>query len=124
MSIKTTNELRVTLLNLEKKLLTPAIRRNAKAASALLDDDFYEIGKSGKTFSKEQILRLMADEDSTEISWTIDDFEIRRLAPTIILVTYKIRENASLRSSVWRNDDKEWKMVFHQGTPSPEESAT
>lgn len=124
MSTIMTSELRETLVGLEKKLLTPAIRRDTKAVSALIDNNFYEIGKSGKTFFKDQVLSLMTNENGAEHAWTIDDFEIRQLAPTIVLVTYAIRENASLRSSVWRNDGEGWKIVFHQGTPAPKESTT
>ncbi|MEM9618624.1 MAG: DUF4440 domain-containing protein [Pseudomonadota bacterium] len=124
MSIKITDEVKDTLLALEQKLLTPGLRRNAQAAGDLLDDDFLEIGQSGRTFTKKQILEFMEAEKDDDQLWSIENFSVRQLAPTIALATYRIRENRSLRSSVWRRSDNKWKIVFHQGTPSPEESAT
>lgn len=124
MSIRTTDEVKDTLLALEQKLLTPELRQNAQAASDLLDDDFLEIGQSGRTFTKKQILQFMEAEENDDQLWSIENFSVRRLAPTIALATYRIRENGSLRSSVWKRSNSKWKIVFHQGTPSPEESAT
>ncbi len=124
MSTITTDEVKDTLLTLEQKLLAPELRQNAQAASDLFDDDFLEIGQTGRTFTKKQILQFMEAEKNDDQLWSIEKFCVRQLAPTIALATYRIRENGSLRSSVWRRSDKKWTIVFHQGTPSPEESAT
>lgn len=124
MSIRTTDEVKDTLLALEQKLLTPESRQNDQVASDLLDDDFLEIGQSGRTFTKKQILQFMEAEKNDDQLWSIENFSVRELAPTIALATYRIRENGSLRSSVWKRSDNKWKIVFPQGTPSPEESAT
>jgi len=36
----------------------------------------------------------------------------------IILVLYTIKMNnfTSNRSSIWKNENNEWKIIFHQGT--------
>jgi len=64
----------------------------------------------------------------TEFSCEITDFEIKLLAEDIVLATYKaikhhelrIERKYSLRSSIWKCFSGQWKLVFHQGTPTKE----
>ena len=54
--------------------------------------------------------------------------EIDKLLSDIIQITYTTRSQAgdekprySLRSSIWKHNNSEWKMVFHQGTITKQE---
>lgn len=72
----------------------------------------------------------MYDEDKvidTQINlevdnWRILDFKIKWISKECILATYMLvkysmeTKKYSLRSSIWRNQDLQWKMIFHQGT--------
>lgn len=106
-----------TILALELALLKPEVRRSSEALRALLADDFFEIGSSGKIlYQHEQIADLVLG----DVCMTIDHFHIKLLSEDIILATYRVYNalNAqySLRSSIWKRVDGQWKMHFHQGT--------
>ena len=111
------------LLECEKKLLDPALRRMPERLASLLTGDFVEFGSSGRTFDKSQVLYHLGRQLPTELS--IDEFRVIELATGVALVTYRARADSgkddkdqqySLRSSVWVQRDNEWKMIFHQGT--------
>ena len=110
------------LRTLEERLLCSDIRQSAADLDALLADDFLEFGSSGRVYNKQQVIAALQQETPTAISLT--DFRARRLAPEIVLVTYRaIRSGStetpaaySLRSSLWQVIDGRWQLIFHQGT--------
>lgn len=104
------------LLGLEKRLLDPEIRRSADQLALLLADDFGEIGSSGRIFDRAAIIADLKKEPGFDNTRTITDFDVRLLSSSIALVTYRIRENGNLRSSLWQEQDGHWRLVFHQGT--------
>ena len=108
------------LLHLELQLMDPAFRRNRKAVSALLAADFREFGSSGRIWSRETILDLLATEDYPSAP-AVEDFALQLLAPDTALVTYRtIRaEQSTLRSSIWKHNQIGWQVLFHQGTKQP-----
>jgi hypothetical protein len=108
--------------DLEQQLLTPEVRRSAKATVALLSDEFIEYGSSGRVYNKQQTMENLQHDDSA--TRTILQFNATTLAPDVILVTYRCtREETgkqplrTLRCSIWKHIEGRWKMVFHQGTP-------
>ncbi len=109
------------LFTLEQRLLDPAFRKNRAAVAHLLAAAFREFGKSGRAYTKEEILDLLAGEEPQTI--TIEDFSTASLAEDVALVTYTSvsGEVRARRSSVWVWRDGRWQMCFHQGTllPSP-----
>ena len=108
------------LSELEKSLLDPMIRTDVERVSLLLATGFKEFGKSGKVYSKEQIIALLSTEECfTAIS--IKDFRLELETESVALVTYRsVREGESaLRSSVWVRQGSGWQMLFHQGTSLP-----
>lgn len=113
------------LLELEEMLMMPVIRRSPEEVSKLLADEFIEFGASGKVWTKEQIIEELQNEP--EIKFTISDFDVRELAPDIMLARYRVKSQLvddnkvghSLRSSIWKQIDGHWQMVFHQGTRAP-----
>jgi hypothetical protein len=114
------NELSAHLRSREESLLDPAVRRDRDRVSALLTEDFQEFGASGRVWSREQILELLATESYDPP--TTEDFKCHQIAAGVVLVTYKsVREDRSsaLRSSIWINKAGEWRVRFHQGTRVP-----
>jgi ribonuclease HI len=110
------------LLHCELQLMLPETRHNGKRLGALLAVDFVEIGASGRVWSREETLEsLTVEEFEPPI---VEDFQCRRLAAGVVLVTYRaVRRDAetserqtTLRSSVWSKHAKTWALRFHQGT--------
>lgn len=102
----------------EEQLLQPQVRTSPESLAALLADEFIEIGSSGRVYNKQQIIDLLRHEGGQGSPPTVCDFSARRLAAEVILVTYRIVESPTIRSSVWKLIDGRWQMVFHQGTRS------
>lgn len=113
------------LLHLEERLLSHAIRSSLAHLSALLAADFHEIGSSGRTFSRAEILEALAAE-SPQSHTTLTDFRCTELTDTLAHVTYRtVHETGqaawrtALRSSLWIFRDDRWQILFHQGTRVP-----
>jgi hypothetical protein len=117
------------LRKLEEAMTRPDIRQCPDELSRLLADDFREFGSSGRTFDKRQIIEALKNQAPVQL-W-LDEFQVMQLAPDVALVTYhghcKIagsdQVSHSLRSSIWRNRNGRWEVVFHQGTPTQETKA-
>lgn len=113
------------ILALEKSLMTPELRWSADALESVLSPDFREFGRSGLASGYRDTIAHLTGE-VTPLDVTIDDFELAMVSDTVALATYRstLRLDGgdrleSLRSSIWRRDeDGEWRMVFHQGTPA------
>jgi hypothetical protein len=106
---------------LEEQLLLPEVRQSAKRVAALLADDFVEFGSSGRVFGKKRVLALLRNE--TPVKRSLSRFGAIALSESIVLVRYRAtrrigrgRSVRSLRSSIWRRTNGQWRMVFHQGT--------
>ena len=115
------------LRQLEEELLKPEVRKSADRVARLLADDFIEFGSSGHAFDKAQIIEALQKETpDPAVRIRLTEFAARRLAPEVVLVTYRtVRQGgldaapaSRLRSSIWKVIDGRWQMVFHQGTPS------
>ena len=113
----------VLLRSLEERLLKSEVRGSPDEVGYLLADEFIEFGSSGGVYDKRQVIVALQQEmldPTTRVS--LVDFVARRLAPEVILVTYRTirpdRPESHLRSSIWKLVEDRWQMVFHQGTPS------
>ncbi|MEJ2266253.1 MAG: DUF4440 domain-containing protein [Anaerolineales bacterium] len=111
------------ILALEKRLLAPKVRTSPEKLVQLLSDDFIEFGSSGQAYDKQQAIEALQHGSGEHFS--LQDFQVRPLAPGVILATYRAvkfsdkRQDSrySLRSSIWKFEEDRWQMVFHQGTP-------
>jgi len=124
-------EIAQQLERLERELLDPAIRRDRNHVAALLDDDFIELGSSGRVSTRTEILDLLGAENYAPPA--MEAFDCRILAPDLALVTYRTvridphpeRTNRTAsrgvdnRSSIWIRSNGRWRVRFHQGTPVP-----
>jgi hypothetical protein len=122
LDMDTSNHLR----SLEERLLDPAVRRDSEQVSALLADDFVEVGSSGRTFDKAQVLESLRNELPLEEA-LIRNFVAKPLCSTVFLVTYRttrrdasgVHRSHSWRCSIWVKRDGRWQLQFHQGTSIP-----
>ena len=117
--------------DLEISLQGKEVRSDRSRLKELLHDDFVEFGRSGKKYRKIDILEELVefDEDTQIVSC---DFTYRIIDDHVVLLTYKsahINSNneafrLSLRSSIWRNTEHRWQLIFHQGTPADQTECT
>ncbi len=120
-----TEDISHQLRRTEEALLDPAVRSDRTRVAELLADDFVEFGSSGRTWTRDQILDLLAGEAPAPIHMM--DFECFLLAEDVALVTYRTSRTdahsgiqiSSLRSSIWTKKPGGWRLRFHQGTRTP-----
>jgi ribonuclease HI len=97
------------------ELLTDALRADAPSAAELLHPAFTEIGASGRTYDREEILSALAPLDGVRG----EEFIADEIAPGVILLRYLTTGPAgtSRRSSLWVQEKGRWLLRHHQGTP-------
>ncbi|HRW20094.1 MAG TPA: DUF4440 domain-containing protein [Dermatophilaceae bacterium] len=102
-----------TVIELERSLLTGAVRTSRRSLDALLHPQWSEIGSSGRVLERMATLGSLG-----AIDVELDVIECSRLADDVILLVWRARsaERSSLRSSVWVRDGGRWRQRFHQGT--------
>jgi hypothetical protein len=87
---------------------------------AMTARDFWEVGASGRRYSREYVLRTLAArrENPIDDDWKTLDFHCRELAPDVYLLTYTLlqAERRTRRASIWQHSVAGWKILFHQGT--------
>ncbi len=113
------------LQELEISLHQPTVRSNADRLEELLHESFAEIGRSGQSFGRADIVRQLPSEEHSAVIWA-QDFVMHEIGDDIALLTYKSGHlnsegevsRHSLRSSFWQRTEHGWQMRFHQGTPT------
>jgi len=110
------------IIRREKQLLSLETRSSKEKLEQLLSTEFQEIGSNGtlSNFSE------TSDALQQEKDWSaeIGSFSFNLINENIAQLIYKARikhkrndqGTLSLRSSLWRREEKEWKIIFHQGT--------
>ena len=83
--------------------------------------DFCEVGASGRRYSREYVLSVLETRYPLQTGdvWKATEFECRKLAEDVYLLTYTLLQNherLTRRSTIWQRTDEGWKIVFHQGT--------
>ncbi len=108
-------DLEAFVLTLENSLLDERMRKSGQLAE-LLADDFVEIGSSGDTYTKQQVIAALNTEAPRNIK--ASEFRARELFPGNVLVSYRARQDnvQTLRTSLWQLRAARWQLVFHQGT--------
>ncbi|PLS18649.1 DUF4440 domain-containing protein [Bacillus sp. M6-12] len=111
------SSLKEHLRELEELLLKSEIRTSPEKLKQILAESFFEFGSSGKVLYKDEGI---GKEGLSVAKMTMSDFEIHPLSEEIVLTTYRIynhiKEQHSLRSSIWKFNGGRWQMFFHQGT--------
>ena len=87
----------------------------------MMADDFWEVGASGRRYSREFALQTLEERHRTphEDVWETSGFHCRQLAPDVYLLTYTLVQNRvrrTRRSTIWQRSPLGWKIVYHQGT--------
>jgi ribonuclease HI len=97
--------------------------------AALIDDDFEEIGASGRRWDRAAILDRLGSGPAEDVA--IDLFAAAPLGDDAVQVTYRsvarapgLPARSAWRSSVWIRRGDGWRIRFHQGTPAPGDRPT
>jgi hypothetical protein len=113
------------MCSLETSLHAPAVRADKEQLEKLLHADFFEIGRSGTSYYRNDIIKQLASQKGDAHIWA-QDFALSMPAYSVALLVYKsahIGANGELnmhaqRSSMWQYDTLGWQLRFHQGTPT------
>ena len=112
------------VVELELALLHPDVRRDRRWVEELLDEEFREIGASGRVWTRPEAVDMLAGEQTDE-AIAVADMEALQLADGVVLLTY-VSDRAgrrARRSAIWRRVDGRWRVLHHQGTLAPEGTA-
>lgn len=86
----------------------------------LVDENFWEIGASGKTYDRAFALHTLKNRASipSPTMWQTSDYAVRKVGDSVFLLTYTLTQPMRItkRLSVWEATPHGWKVVFHQGT--------
>ena len=116
-----TQEDRELLQRLEEDLWRENTRFDRRYMEKLLAEDFFEIGRSGRIYGREDTLSI--PREPIEAILPLPEFDVRLLTEDIAQVTYNstVRYDDVLekgrRSSIWSRSSNGWVIRFHQGTP-------
>ena len=91
---------------------------------AQTDDQFWEIGASGRRYSRDYVAETRAasllsePEPWDSAGWLADDFYCQELANDLYLLTYTLAQGDRItrRATIWRREHDRWLIVYHQGT--------
>jgi len=83
--------------------------------------DFWEVGASGRRYSREFILGMRRQDqlvDADQAGWKVTGFGLRRLGPDCYLLTYTLDQAGRLtrRATIWERTSDAWRILYHQGT--------
>jgi hypothetical protein len=113
------------IVRLEEAMWREATRFDLTFQEATFSDDFVEFGRSGRVFTRAEIIRT--DSQPILAKLPLANLHLKALDVNTVLVTYNsqavyagVVEHAR-RSSIWSRthsfNQSTWVMRFHQGTP-------
>jgi hypothetical protein len=113
------------MCSLETRLHLPTVRADIAQLEKLLHADFFEIGRSGTSYRRAEIIQQLVGQKGDAVIWA-QDFALSMPAYSVALLVYKsahVNAQGELtmhaqRSSMWQYDELGWQMRFHQGTPT------
>lgn len=111
----------------EVQLHQADVRRDPAALTRLLHADFAEIGRSGRAYTRDEMLALLLSEDAgveAQETTIAEAFSLSELAEGVALLNYRSARRTAdgslqrhtLRSSLWLRTAAGWQLRFHQGT--------
>ncbi|WP_152351618.1 ribonuclease HI family protein [Brachybacterium subflavum] len=102
----------------EQVLLSDLLRKNPERAAELLHPDFTEIGTSGRTYDREQVLAVLAPVPGLRAR----EFIAEEISDGVVLLRFVTSDarGTQRRSSLWVRVDGTWLLRHHQSTPDPQ----
>jgi hypothetical protein len=112
------------LQELEENLWRSETRFDPSFMEQVLAPDFFEFGRSGRTYRRDAILNMPCS--PIHAALPLKDFAAHVIDAHVVLVTYRSEVTygdvveQGRRSSLWSKSAQGWKLRFHQGTPIPD----
>ncbi len=99
---------------LERALLSDAVRLDRAAVAALLHPDWQEIGRSGRLWTREEMLAEVGPTEAV----ALEVVSVETVAADAILLLWRAvtASRSTLRTSLWVRAGRGWQQRFHQGT--------
>jgi hypothetical protein len=112
---------------LEVELHHPGVRCSRERLEQLLHPDFHEVGRSGRAYDRDTVIRFLAAQD-TQPQVAPEAFAVALLGPGAALLTYRSAHvgpdgslaHHTLRASLWLHTRARWQLRYHQGTAAAE----
>ena len=107
----------------EESLWRADVRFDRERMNQILAPDFFEFGRSGRVYGREDALGTPAQ--PVDANLPLKEFHARLLDADVAQVTYVSAvthegvEEIANRSSIWTRNDGGWQLRFHQGTAIP-----
>ena len=104
------------VIALERALLEDETRSDSAAVAALLHPQWTEIGRSGRLWTRDEMLDDIGPLDDPG---TLDVISCMPVGPDAMLLTWRLSQDSgtTMRSSLWVRAAGHWQQLFHQGTP-------
>lgn len=91
-----------------------------EAFDRLVSPDFWEVGATGRPYSRAFARQVLADRHGRPdpATWRTDQYHLQEAGPGIYLLTYRLHQPARVtrRLTVWRREESHWQALYHQGT--------
>lgn len=115
------------ILALEQEMHRTEVRRDRDRMEELLHPLFEEIGRSGKVYSRPDIIaEFTAGGSLPEIG--VSEVNLKQVSAQLLLLSYVSFHKSTpdprrtRRSSLWQRHADRWQIRFHQGTAMEEEN--
>lgn len=104
------------VLEQERRLFAPRDQDQGLGMAASLHSDWWQIGRTGRVWSRDEVLAFEASKPG---GVEVELIKASRIRPDLILlVTRRVANDKSIWASWWQRDaGGRWVALFHQGTP-------
>lgn len=111
----------LTLQAFEESMWRTEMRFDRRYMEAVLHPDFTEIGRSGRMFSRSDVLEMPSIDIDVRIP--LSDLTFSNVADGVVLLTYttvpeRSEHGAARRVSMWVLEGERWLLRYRQGTPT------
>ncbi|MFL0579811.1 RNase H family protein [Dietzia sp. 179-F 9C3 NHS] len=104
------------VIDLERSLLTDAVRTDRAALESLLHPEWRHVCARGEVWSRDDRLAAVGDAAPEKAGFEL--IEARELTTDVVLLVWRETgaDGTILRSSVWVRSGGDWRQTFQQGT--------
>ena len=111
-------------IKLEEELWQASTRFDDNYMSNIFAPDFFEFGRSGRRYKRDDMFLGSQNLPAINAEMPLYNFSARYLTDDVVQTTYiskviygDVVEYAN-RSSIWTRASTDWRLRFHQGTPT------
>jgi len=114
-------EVREAVIAQETALLGSQARRDPDRLEQLIHPDFDEIGRTGKSWERDEVIRVL--QTVPDQTHAIRFGRVIELAPGVAHVRFITEDARGVvhRSSIWLREGGLWRQRYHQGTPDTQD---